>query len=84
MRSGDRECAIRPTRACVVDGDNLLGLKGRSNRAFGYQTPEPQIRAIAAETFIGGWQGEASCRLMELLNTTDITLEREERTAMTG
>ena len=58
---------------CVVDGDTYW-LEGQKYRAFGYHTPEPQT-GICGGDLDRRLAGEASCRLMELLNTTDITLE---------
>lgn len=66
-------CGSGQRVTCVVDGDTFW-LDGEKYRAFGYDTPEPQ-------TNICGGYGEqqlareASRRFMQLLNTTEVTLE---------
>jgi endonuclease YncB( thermonuclease family) len=66
-------CGSGQRVTCVVDGDTFW-LDGEKYRAFGYDTPEPQTNIC------GGYgeqqlAGEASRRFMQLLNTTEVTLE---------
>jgi endonuclease YncB( thermonuclease family) len=66
-------CGSGQRVTCVVDGDTFW-LDSEKYRAFGYDTPEPQTNIC------GGYReqqlaGEASRRFMQLLNTTEVTLE---------
>ncbi|MGI3187203.1 thermonuclease family protein [Nioella aestuarii] len=66
-------CGSGPRVNCVVDGDTFW-LDGQKYRAFGYDTPEPQTNICGGDVE-RQLASQASRRFMELLNTTEITLE---------
>lgn len=70
-------CGNRPNTAdktCLVDGDTLW-LVGENIRLQDFDTPEPQSQICggAAEIALAH---QASARLLELLNSTEWTIER--------
>ncbi|MBF9031021.1 thermonuclease family protein [Rhodobacterales bacterium HKCCE3408] len=66
-------CGSGQRITCVVDGDTFW-LDGVKYRSFGYDTPEPQTN-ICGGSREQQLASEASRRFMELLNTTEVTLE---------
>ena len=85
MRSGDGDVAgsLGPRVTCVVDGDTYW-LEGQKYRAFGYSHGQSHRRASAGGDLDRRLAGEGVMRLMELLNTTDITLEPPRRGPLWG
>ncbi|MGB3336939.1 MAG: thermonuclease family protein [Devosia sp.] len=63
-----------PTKTCLVDGDTLW-LDGENIRLKDFDTPEPQS-AICGGEAERALAHQASARLLELLNTSDWTIER--------
>lgn len=68
------KCGSGKRVTCVVDGDTLW-LNGEKIRAMGYDTPEPQTNICGGERE-KRLAAQASARFMQLLNTTEITIER--------
>ena len=68
------KCGSGTRHTCVVDGDTIW-FDGEKIRMMGYDTPEPQ------NNLCGGSQevklaNQASDRLVQLLNQSDISIER--------
>lgn len=68
------KCGSGPRVTCVVDGDTFW-LNGEKIRSMGFDTPEPQTNLCGGEAE-KRLADQASQRFMELLNTTEVTLER--------
>ncbi|WP_246018322.1 thermonuclease family protein [Pelagibacterium montanilacus] len=61
-------------KTCIVDGDTLW-LSGENIRLEGFDTPEPQSQICGGEREVE-LAGQASARLMELMNANAWTIER--------
>jgi micrococcal nuclease len=68
------KCGSGPRVTCVVDGDTFW-LDGEKIRMEGYDTPEPTTNICGGAREVALAQ-RASDRLVELFNTTEITLHR--------
>jgi micrococcal nuclease len=69
------KCGNGPRINCVVDGDTFW-LDGEKIRAMGYDTPEPTTNICGGSQEVR-LAAKASDRLLDLFNTTTITIERQ-------
>lgn len=70
-------CGSGPRVNCVVDGDTFW-LNGEKYRAMGYDTPEPTTNLCGGDEE-RRLATQASQRLLQLFNETEITVERHGR-----
>ncbi|WP_263389319.1 thermonuclease family protein [Ruegeria marisflavi] len=67
-------CGSGPRLNCVVDGDTFWW-EGEKIRAMGYDTPEPTSNVCGGDVE-RELARKATARLVELFNTTKISIER--------
>lgn len=69
------KCGSGPRVTCVVDGDTFW-LDGEKIRMMDFDTPEPQTN-ICGGTFEKDLAKKASDRVVEIFNTTSISIDRK-------